>query len=60
MEIAKFAFLTQIDAAFPTTSPIIPQVLITRTGPKPVFVTLIFLPAINKFEIFLSKILMTS
>jgi hypothetical protein len=46
-------FFTHTAAALPTTSPIMAQVFITLTGPNPDLVTLIHLPAINKFLIFL-------
>ena len=37
------------DAAIPTTSPIIPHVRMTRTGPSPSCVTLMSRPAMNRF-----------
>jgi len=50
--LGETLFLIQIEAALPTTSPIIPQVFITLTGPRPVFVTLIHLPAMKRFLMF--------
>jgi len=41
-------YRAQIQAAFPTTSPIMPQVRMTRTGPRPSRVTLMSRPSINK------------
>jgi hypothetical protein len=43
----------QIEAAFPTTSPIMPQVRITRTVPSAPRSTLMSRPAMNRFGTFL-------
>ena len=45
-------FFTQMEAALPTTSPIMPPVFITRTVPSASCVTLMSRPAMKRFSTF--------